>query len=180
MKSYQEDNRQFQTELVLDKNRTVTFKINALENFPDADIYINDRLEDTFYPISEEQTVTLNLSQGNYNDRFFITFNNETLANSVTKTASNSIKIITENDKKILVKNTSNLFLNTIKIYDLLGKQIFNSELQSNISEYTIDMENKSRHLFPTSHVHSQRQNIRGRLSNSQGTGLDLESPMGR
>ncbi|WP_299058641.1 T9SS type A sorting domain-containing protein [uncultured Polaribacter sp.] len=133
--------------LVLDQNRAATFKINALENFDPVTIYLNDRLENKFYTLSEEGVI-LNLNQGTYENRFFITFKNNTLSTLEPKIDSNSIKIISKKDKEVVINNPSSLFLKTLKVYDLLGKQILDTKLETLKSQINLDLNNNSSSIY--------------------------------
>nr|WP_284041512.1 T9SS type A sorting domain-containing protein [Polaribacter sp. Z014] len=113
--------------LVLDKNRKVTFNIDALENFDEASIFLNDRLENKFYNLSEEKVV-LDLIQGTYSNRFFITFKKETL--SLNDDVFNENFNVYQNDisKELVINNLGEQTINRITLYSLTGKKILKLE----------------------------------------------------
>ena len=107
--------------LDLDVSRTIKIKIDKLEKFDDVSIILNDKLTDKKYNLSKEDAI-LNLVQGNYHDRFYISFKYE-LLNDVNykfvKLYHNS------NSNSIVIRKSNPVDVNKIKIYTLNGKLLF-------------------------------------------------------
>ncbi|MCG1036954.1 T9SS type A sorting domain-containing protein [Polaribacter sargassicola] len=99
-------------------NREVTFKVDSFDL--DENVYLYDAVLDLYFNLSTEPK-TLNLIQGDYNDRFFITFKNDRLSN-IDDFISDEILIF--NDKKEITIQSSSLLISKVIIFNLLGKEI--------------------------------------------------------
>ena len=109
--------------LELDRNGEVNFTINKLENLEDIPVILNDRLTNSFYDLSKEDAL-LDLMEGTYSDRFFITFKDEVL--SLEEELLNASFTIFQNasEKKLLIKNINNKIISNISVYTLTGQKI--------------------------------------------------------
>ena len=59
--------------IVVDNDKPISIEIDAIKNI-DSDVYIEDKLTETFYKLSKETPVLFNLEKGTYNDRFYLAF----------------------------------------------------------------------------------------------------------
>ena len=123
--------------LELDKNRLVTFNIDALENFSDISIFLNDKLTGKLYNLSEKD-ISLDLLQGNYSDRFSIIFKYELLKDDTYE----YVKLYHNKDvNNIIIRKSNPIDIQQIKIYDINGKMVFENtiEKQNNRLELLLD-----------------------------------------
>lgn len=111
----------------LDEQRTVTFKIDALENFEPNEIYLKDQQTNQFYNLTNE--VRLSLSIGDYTDRFYVVFKNGNTVSLIENSLSN-IKVIDNEDFITITSLDHNI--KQINIYNLLGQLLFSVNENSN------------------------------------------------
>lgn len=116
-----------------------TFKIDALENVPeDLNIYLYDSETEVYHDLRAGH-VTLNISAGDYFDRFELRFkNNEeviTLSIDDFEIEETGIQFYFENSSNSIVINNPELkFITFVKLYDITGQSVleFNTiELQN-------------------------------------------------
>ena len=115
--------------LELDRNGNVKFTINKLENIEDIPVILNDRLTNNFYDLSKEDAL-LDLIEGTYSDRFFITFNDKVLSLEDALLKAGFTIFQDASAKELVVKNINNKNISNISIYSLTGKKII--ELSDN------------------------------------------------
>lgn len=112
--------------LQLDEERTVSFMVDEAIDIP-TNIYLKDAVTHFYYDItSVSQEITM--PAGNYEDRFFITFTNGSL--STEEALLGSLISLYSQQEQLIVKGT-NLIIDTVEIYSLLGQnlhQFYNSE----------------------------------------------------
>ena len=105
-------------------NAAFKFHILAIENFDEnQNIYLYDGLDGTYHDIKND-TYTVTLPTGTYNNRFEITFLNPTL--HVDNTIQNNFVILQNNaNQMVTVFNPNLLEVKSVSLYDLTGKRIF-------------------------------------------------------
>lgn len=146
------ENKSYPFGMFLSNSGDVNISLNSLENFENPiNVYIYDALSNSFNQINDNG-FSLNISNGEYLNRFFITFQNTTPpagannALSVNKTYLSELSIRSVlNSKEIIVDTRSNLKINKVEILDVLGKKV------SNIKN--IDA---SRVTIPIQHINSK------------------------
>ena len=105
----------------LDENREVNFKINMTNKFDDISIFLNDKVTGEIYNLSKNN-VSLNLVQGKYSDRFFITFKYMLLEDvnyEYIKLYHNTVY------NSIIIRKSNPVDVLQVKIYDINGRLIF-------------------------------------------------------
>ena len=101
--------------------------VGNLINFDMAEnIYLYDK-ETAIYHDIKNGFVDISLPIGSVIDRFEITFLNETL-NTATNTIFNFDVIHNNDNKKVIISNPNLLDINSVSLFDLTGKLIFNKE----------------------------------------------------
>lgn len=131
----------------------ISISLVGLENFDQPiNVYIYDALANTFTLINDAN-LNLNMSSGEYLERFFITFQNITpppsSVNDVLSINDNHLndiilKSITTTNE-ILIDTKNQLTISKVEILDILGKKV-------------VDIKNieKSKIRIPTQHINSR------------------------
>jgi hypothetical protein len=115
-------------EVFLDENRAVTFSLDAIENFS-ATVYLEDSVENIHYNLSENGDATLNLSSGNYTDRFFISFMNRTVLNIDGVTTNKDFSVFVDYSlKELKVLSENDAKVNVLKVFNILGQEVLSKE----------------------------------------------------
>ena len=101
------------------------FRVSDIQNFDVMQpIYIHD-IENGIYLDLRTQDFEINLPQGNYSNRFEVTFEAETL--NITEVEINNLNIFQNNNEfELTVLNPTLLDVKGISLYDINGKQVFN------------------------------------------------------
>ena len=120
----------------LNEAKSIRIRISDIQNFDVTQpIYIHD-IENGIYLDLRTQDFEINLPQGNYSNRFEVTFEAETL--NITEVEINNLNIFQNNNEfELTVLNPTLLEVKGISLYDINGKQVFNYsnlELQNKYS----------------------------------------------
>ncbi len=102
-----------------------TIMLDAVENFAEA-VYIKDNLLNTTHSLNDA-SFDLNISTGNYLDRFSIVFKaieNKTLAVNDENIVNEKIVVYYDKNNSIKVKNSGTKEIKNITIFNLLGQKI--------------------------------------------------------
>lgn len=91
-----------------------------------TEIYLKDKLLNYIHDI-KKTPYTFNVSEGEYNDRFEIIYNNKKLNQDI---------VIYNNDDITVIKSNNNIY--TVKIFDTLGRLIYNND---NINSKTVNID---------------------------------------
>ena len=146
------ENKSYPFGMFLSNSGDITISLNALENFENPiNVFIYDALSNSFSRINDNG-FTLNIENGEYLNRFFITFQNinppagANGALSINEYSLDelSIKSIL-NSREIVIDTRSNLKINKVEILDVLGKKVSNIKNIDN-TKLTI----------PTHHINSK------------------------
>lgn len=145
-------------------NQPLRFRIYDIQNFDDSQpIYIHD-IENDIYVDLRENAYEINLPQGNYTDRFEITFTSESL---------NVEQLITEDDLNIFqnnglaelsILNPKLLEVKQVRLYDVSGKQIFDERNLNTENKYTFSTKNLSQGVYITSVTFADNQVINKKI----------------
>lgn len=130
----------------LDQDREVTFSISEKIKI-NTPVYLNDRVLNKFYNL-DEAPKSLNLASGTYDDRFFITFTDKTLTNEDFKEDEFLLSIQGGDNGEFLIKNTSNYQIETVKLFNILGAEVFNQDINSNKSELNFKLNKLSKAVY--------------------------------
>ena len=86
---------------------------------------------------------------GNYSDRFYIKFSNNSLGNPDEDFVQPSI-FIDQNLEELIVKNNQNsLEIHKVYVYNLLGQQIYQWTIEdATLSEYRFSLRGASSHVY--------------------------------
>lgn len=116
-------------------NTLFSIKINKLNNVPnDVNVYVFDKDKNTYTDI-KNGVFNITLNKGLHNDRFQITFANNSLG--IEDTAFNEFKIVQNNTiSQLKLFNPTNLSVKTISVFDVSGKKVFTEAINSAKNEY--------------------------------------------
>lgn len=111
----------------------VDFQGNFLNN---NTVYLKDNLLNQLHNLSASN-YTFTSETGEFNARFEIVFNANALSTEDFDTNSNTLKIV-ELEDNLVRFTTSSDAIKTIRIYDLLGRQLYNLQGQSDSETYKL------------------------------------------
>ena len=103
----------------------VSIGIDEIENI-DREVFLIDKNPDgteISYAISDE-LITLNLEQGTYQDRFFITFSSETLSNDEQLWGSQLEIYVDQDNAELVVGNHTDTRISRLTLYNILRQEI--------------------------------------------------------
>ena len=124
------------------EQQPLRFRIFDVQNFDSQPIYLHD-IENDVYVNLREQNYDLNLPQGDYSERFEITFTTEnTLSNEVIS-LSDVLIYQDNNNAQLTIKNPNSLAITSVTLFDVSGKQLFNA----------IDLDTQNNYTFSTKHL---------------------------
>jgi hypothetical protein len=131
--------------MFLSNSGEIEIALTKLENFDTPiDVFIYDSVLNTFTSINDSRNIKT-LSNGNYLDRFYITFTDNSNLIAIASGSNNALSI-SENEihnttlnylngsKELLVKTNTTLNLKSAKVYDVLGKKLI--DIQNIKSDY--------------------------------------------
>lgn len=120
---------------------TSTFAINTLENvLDDVNIYLHDKALNLFHDLRVSD-YEIFLNEGEYLDRFEITFANEAQLLGIDDEENNTLDVLYSNDKeKIVLINPNLVDVKSIELFNMLGQSVhkFESISESGYSEYDV------------------------------------------
>lgn len=130
----------------LDEDREVHFSISEKIKI-DSPVYLHDKVLNTYYDLGEGSK-TLNLPTGEYTDRFFITFTSQTLSNPEVNENEYLISVYGTSDGKLTIENKTNIEIEAVKVYNLLGAQIFNFEVENSKEELNFNISKLAKAVY--------------------------------
>ncbi|WP_159950943.1 MBG domain-containing protein [Polaribacter septentrionalilitoris] len=136
-------------EIVLDKNNTLNIKIDQW-NLSEQDVFLYDELTEEYHKI-DTKGVQITLDKGTYTNRFFIRFFNKNETLSINdKTLLNKIKShYNRSSKEIVVSTNDSIEIQKIKLYSILGKEVFKWQTQnSRSSEKRLNVSKLSKSVY--------------------------------
>lgn len=123
--------------MYLSNSGEIEIALIALENFDSPiDVFIYDSVLNTFTSINDSRYIKT-LTNGNYLDRFYITFTDNSSLIDIASGTNNALSL-TENDlketsfsyikstKELVIKTNSSINLKEVSFYDVLGKKLLN------------------------------------------------------
>jgi len=124
---YLNEDMEIPLHLYLDSERTVSFKLNALENM-NASIYLYDKVIKQTYKINDS-SISLTLPAGTYSDRFILIFKNRT---EITLGVEDEIiedkfrLYFDANSHEIVLKTAEVDAVKSVKIFSIFGQEMLN------------------------------------------------------
>lgn len=127
-----EETKQYPLGLFLTNSGTIKISLNSLENFnQEIEVFVFDNLENTYTSINANN-FNIDITSGEYLNRFFITFSNQNASNNGVSNGSLSIEefnnqelatiTYVSNSNQLIIK--SNSTITHIEIYSITGQKI--------------------------------------------------------
>lgn len=142
-------NKSYPLHLLLGETGNFNIELHSIENFNEAiDIYIYDSLFDTYHFINDE-SFNKELEQGEYDNRFFITFTNNlqvALSNSDFEKDQYDIKYI-RNTKDLLVSALSDSKIKKVETFTVNG-QLLNSYKINNSKSFKTNLHSSTSQIL--------------------------------
>lgn len=139
------ENHQIPFVIKAEAGNTNTFstEIYSMDNVPDSvNVYVYDTENGTYTDI-KNGSFNITLPQGTYENRFKITFTQQTL--DVEEISSTNFTVFQNNPlAQLTVKNPNQYEVSQIALYDIAGKQIFNEVNLPLETTYTFSTKNLS------------------------------------
>jgi hypothetical protein len=128
---------------------TLGFRLFDVLNFEiDEDIYLLDKETGTYYNLVSE-TASLSIDSGNYEDRFEIHFQNNSL--SIDDEATNESGLVAffdANNKEINISNKKAKLINEVILYNVNGTKVISKNLKTVESKIKIATSNLSAGIY--------------------------------
>ncbi|KJD36276.1 hypothetical protein PW52_06710 [Tamlana sedimentorum] len=129
-------------------NSTFSITVNEIYNTPNnMEVFLLDKENGEFIDIINN-TFNITLNAGEYHDRFEITFNKKSL-NTEEKVGFNHLNINQNNrTAELNISNPSLLKIESLRVFDIYGKQILNYNISEAKSEYSYNTRNISDGIY--------------------------------
>ncbi|MDB2385267.1 PA14 domain-containing protein [Polaribacter sp.] len=118
----------------------VRINIDQVKNI-ESYIFLEDSITGETTELTEENPLTLTLGEGTYENRYFLTFsdNQSKTVLSTEKLENNDISVYSSG-KKLFLQNESNLIIESIEVYSILGQKVkvFKEIENTTLSEYDL------------------------------------------
>lgn len=118
----------------IEQEGVATIKIETLENIgEDLKIYIHDKETDSYHDLRESD-FQVNLTPGEYLERFEITFANaSSLSIEDINTEVIGLQTYYSNEKNsVIIENPDNMHIKSINMYNIIGQSVFNLNKEFN------------------------------------------------
>ncbi len=130
--------------VISEDSQPINFRIVDIQNF-DANqpIYIHD-IETNEYVNLRDDVYSTNLPTGTYTDKYEITFTNDSVLALEDNTFENFTVYQNNNDAVLTINNPNGLDIDSVSLFDILGKQAFKKTKLETNSRYTFSTKNLS------------------------------------
>jgi hypothetical protein len=141
-------------------NQPVRFRIFDVQNFDESQpIFIHD-IQNDIYVDLRENAYEINLPQGNYTDRFEITFTSEAL-NVEQVITVDDLNIFQNNQlAQLTISNPKHLDIKKVSLYDVSGKQILDERNLKSEANYSFSTKNLSQGVYIANVTFSDNQTV--------------------
>ncbi len=131
----------------IDEATLYTFSIEQLEGdfLTNNTIYLKDNAMNVIHNLSDSD-YTFTSDVGEFNERFEIVFNRETLSVGENELNPNDLTIVELNDAEVRFTVSNNFQIKSVEIIDLLGRTIY--RLQGTSSSETYNLSNLSKSAY--------------------------------
>ncbi|WP_412985794.1 hypothetical protein [Pontimicrobium sp. IMCC45349] len=127
-----DNTKQYPLGIFLQNSGSINISLLSIENFNNPiNLFIYDAILDSYTQINNQDYSTT-LNNGNYLDRFYLTFYNpnENLGLNNVQELDLIIKYI-KSSREIIINSNNNYLINNIKLFDLLGKELLSENLNT-------------------------------------------------
>jgi hypothetical protein len=109
---------------VISNNNPISIELDEIKNI-DQEVFIEDKVTGNYYTLNENTLIELNLEEGVYKDRFFLTFNQRALNVEDSTILDTELSIFMDNEANELVINNNNtVIISKVAVFNLLGQQV--------------------------------------------------------
>jgi hypothetical protein len=138
--------------LKTNKNNTpFEISIFSLEAVPEnVSIYIHDKLNNSYTNVINN-TFTIVLNEGTYNDRFEITFRKQNVLHTETISIRDFIVFENKTQSQLEILNPKRLNINKVMLYDVSGKEILNKTINTSKDKTVISTKHLSAGMYVVS-----------------------------
>ncbi|WP_299012127.1 T9SS type A sorting domain-containing protein [uncultured Polaribacter sp.] len=137
------DELEIPLELKMSYSGTVDLMIDELKNVPAKNLYIIDKVTGDSYEISKN-SITLNLAEGTYTDRFFLAFKPlKTLTVNEEVISAFTNMYVDNNNNTVVVTKKEQISVNKVQLYDILGKEIASWKINEQQEKYELKINKK-------------------------------------
>ncbi|GAL67313.1 hypothetical protein JCM19301_2665 [Jejuia pallidilutea] len=135
--------------LKTNKNNTpFEISIFSLEAVPEnVSIYIHDKLNNSYTNVINN-TFTIVLNEGTYNDRFEITFSKQNVLHTETISIRDFIVFENKTQSQLEIVNPKRLNINKVMLYDVSGKEILNKTINTSKDKTVISTKHLSAGMY--------------------------------
>ncbi|MDT7831567.1 PA14 domain-containing protein [Flavobacteriaceae bacterium S356] len=106
----------------INTDKTTVIRVDEQYNI-NVPFYLEDRVTGVFHDLSDG--VQLDLPNGTYKDRFFLSFSNTALSTDENDILNKDVHLfVDQNTNEIVIKNFTNLNIEKVELYDILGQKI--------------------------------------------------------
>ena len=133
--------------LVLDSQMDVKFTATSFENFNTENVYILDSETGVYYDINYNSWTTT-LQAGNYDGRFFLTFQEQEVLDTKDFAAENFDVFQNNSASQLEIRNPNALDLKSVALYDITGKKVINEQNLEGQSVYTFSTRNLQEAIY--------------------------------
>lgn len=131
------------------EQQPLRFRLFDVQNFDNQPIYLHD-IDNELYVNLRDQDYNLNLPVGEYTERFEITFTDDSTLSNETVLSSDFLVFQDNNNSQLTIKNPNSLSINSVALFDVSGKQIFNKVDLDIQDTYTFSTKNLSDGIYMT------------------------------
>ncbi|PTM05186.1 MAG: hypothetical protein DA407_12460, partial [Bacteroidetes bacterium] len=135
--------------MIVGEKGDVEIALTELENFEeDIDVFVYDSYLKTYTKLNETEYFN-NLDASSYNDRFFITFKNNDETLDIIASNINSLTIFQNNStSELTIFNPKSIHLTELRLFDMIGKEIFDNGILETKTEYYFSTKNLSNGVY--------------------------------
>ncbi len=110
----------------IDTDNPILIQIDEIRNISKK-VYLEDVLTNTSYELSTEDLTEISIPRGVYNNRFFLTFDNENskvLSNNDNVVNSELGLYLDNKNQDLILKNYNNIAIKSVEVYTILGQRV--------------------------------------------------------
>jgi len=122
------------------------FMVDSKENI-NRKVYLTDKVTNTKYNL--ENKITISLTQGIYEDRFYISFSSTTLGLDDEILKQNVSVFFNNTTKEIQISKKTDIIIQSVELYNIIGQKVKNwKKLNQNLKEITLPINSVSNAVY--------------------------------
>jgi len=134
--------------LVISNNEPVSIELDEIKNI-DQEVYIEDKLTGNYHLLTEDMEIELNLEEGTYKDRFFLTFKQTVLNLEDDPVISSGLSLYMDNNaNEIVINNKNNTEISKVALFNILGQKIKEWKNIGNLTEHRLQVNKLSSTVY--------------------------------